>query len=149
VTVTKVDEVNALALVTSGFRQSREPPAAPFYTVELTSSRQSDVKWSFLYVPSAKALKIVRADFSGGIGGAPATSNTWVSPSKEVVTAYGDATVGLEPFATSPEWVPSAPDARSVPWLPILAALAAAALFALLLFSRRGSKRRAARLAHD
>jgi hypothetical protein len=101
-TVTNVEKVNALALMASGFELRSEPKAAPFLTVELTSSRRDDIKWSFLYVPSAAAIKILQADFSGL--GSVEGRNQWVSPGRPEIAAYTRAAAGLVPFAASPEW---------------------------------------------
>lgn len=147
VTASTPERVNVLALYTSGFAAREEPAAAPFFTVELTSTRAEDVNWSFIYVPSAKALQIVEADFSDGIYDTPA-KNQWVTPSAEVVTAYQTATEALTPFPASSEWTATSGGDRDVPWVIVGLLAAAAALIALLLLSRRVVTRRAARLAH-
>lgn len=141
-----VDEVNVLALWTAGFEVRKEPPTAPFFTVELNSTRGAVAKWSYLYVPSAGALKIIRADFSGGISGVQ-PMNEWVSPSTEVLAAYATATAAMSPFPASAGWIVGTPDGRDVPWLIVALVSAAAALVALLLLGRIVS-RRGKRLAH-
>lgn len=145
-TVDDVEEVNVLALWTAGFVVREEPPTAPFFTVELTTTRGAVAKWSYLYVPSARALKIIRADFSGGISGVQ-PMNEWVSPSAQVLAAYETATAAMSPFPASAGWIVGTPDERDVPW-PIVALLSAAAALAALLILRRIVTRRGARLAH-
>jgi len=147
VTASTPEKVNVLALYTSGFAARGQPAAAPFFTVELTSTRSEDVKWSFIYVPSAKALQIVEADFSDGIYDTPA-KNQWVTPSAEVVTAYQTATEALSPFPASSEWTATSSGDRDVPWVIVGLLGAATALIALLLFARRTVTRRAATPAH-
>ena len=138
-----VAQVNVLALYTSGVEARSEPPAAPFFTVELNSSIHDpgSAGWSFLYVPSARAVKIIRADFSGGVYG-PQTTNTWVSLSDDALAAYERATPVMSPFPANEEWVVSGPNDRDVPWLIVglVGALAAAA--GLLLLARRVAARR-------
>lgn len=145
-TVDDIEEVNVLALWTAGFEVRKEPPTAPFFTVELTTTRGAVAKWSYVYVPSARALKIIRADFSGGISGVQ-PMNEWVSPSTEVLAAYETATSAMSPFPASAGWIVGTPDERDVPWL-IVALLSAAAALVALLFLRRIVTRRGARLAH-
>lgn len=145
-TVDDVEKVNVLALWTAGFEVRKEPPTAPFFTVELTTTRGAVAKWSYLYVPSARALKIIRADFSGGISGVQ-PMNEWVSPSTEVLGAYETATAAMSPFPASAGWIVGTPDERDVPWL-IVALLSAAAALVALLSLRRIVTRRGARLAH-
>jgi hypothetical protein len=144
-----VAEVNALALYTSGFESRSEPAAAPFFTVHLTSSVHDlgNAGWSFLYVPSARALKIIRADFSGGVYDEP-TTNSWVSLSDEALAAYQRATPVMSPFPANADWVVSTTDDRESRWLIVMLVVAAGAV-ALLLLSRRLATRRAARLAHN
>lgn len=146
VTVANVEEVNVLALWTAGFEVRNEPPAAPFFTVELTTTRGAVAKWSYVYVPSARALKIIRADFSGGISGVQ-PMNEWVSASTEVLAAYETATSAMPPFPASAGWIVSTPDERDVTWL-IVALMSAAAALVALLFLRRIVTRRGARLAN-
>jgi hypothetical protein len=129
ITVTSVDRVNDLALMSSGFGMRTAPRPEPFFTIELTSSRQEAVRWSFLYVPSASAIRIIRADFSGTFR--QNTSPAWVSPSRSVATAYANATATMEPYPADAEWVPRA-GGRSVPWLVVLALAVAGAIGALL-----------------
>lgn len=145
-TVDDVEKVNVLALWTAGFEVRKEPPTAPFFTVELTTTRGAVAKWSYLYVPSARALKIIRADFSGGISGVQ-PMNEWVSPSTGVLAAYDTATAAMSPFPASAGWIVGTPDERDVPWL-IVALLGTAAALVALLLSRRIVTRRRARLAH-
>lgn len=145
-TVDDVDRVNVLALWTAGFEVRKEPPAAPFFTVELTTTRGAVAKWSYLYVPSAHALKIIRADFSGGISGVQ-PMNEWVSPSAEVLAAYDMATAVMSPFPATAGWVVTKPGERDVPWLAVGFLSAVIALVALL-FLRRLVTRRGAHLAH-
>lgn len=147
VTASTPEKVNVLALYTSGFAARDEPAAAPFFTVKLTSTRAEDVDWSFIYVPSAKTLQIVEADFSDGIYDTPA-KNQWVTPSAGVVAAYETATEALSPFPASNEWTATSSGDRDVPWVIGAWLAAAAALIGLLLLSRRILMRRAARLAH-
>lgn len=147
VTANTPERVNVLALYTSGFAARAEPAAAPFFTVELTSARSEDVSWSFVYVPSAKALQIVEADFSGGIYDTPAT-NQWVTPSAEVVAAYQAATEALSPFPASAEWTATSSGHREVPWVIVGLLVAAAALIGVLLFARRTATRRATPAHH-
>ena len=147
VTATTPEKVNVLALYTSGFAAREEPAAVPFFTVELTSTRAEDVNWSFIYVPSAKAIHIVEADFSDGIYETPA-KNQWVTPSAAVVAAYQTATEALSPFPASSEWTAASSGDRDVPWVIVGLLAAAFALIGLLLFARRTVTRRAARLAH-
>ncbi len=147
VTASTPEKVNVLALYTSGFASRNEPAAAPFFTVELTSTRSADVNWSFIYVPSAKALQIVEADFSDGIYDTPA-KNQWVTPSAEVLAAYQTATEALSPFSASNEWTATSSGDRDVPWAIGTWLAAAAALIGLLLLTRRIVIRRTARLAH-
>jgi hypothetical protein len=128
--------VNVLALYTSGFAAREEPAAAPFFTVELTSTRSGDVNWSFVYVPSAEVLQIVEADFSDGIYDTP-TANQWVTPSAEVLAAYRTATEALSPFPASGDWTPVSDGERDVPWGIAGLLAAAAALTALLAYARR------------
>lgn len=135
VRVDDVEAVNVLAFAESGFSSRTEPHPAPFFTVELTSSRVSEVRWHFVYVPSERALKIVQADFSGGIYETAAT-NTWVSPSDDAMATYQDAVAGMDPFAADSAWVAPTDDGWSVVWLPAVAALAAA-FAAIAVASRR------------
>lgn len=147
VTTGTIEDVNVLALWTAGFQARDEPSAAPFYTVELSATRGTKQKWSFLYVPSARAVKVIRADFSGGVAGVK-TMNDWVTPSEDVLAVYDRVAGDVSPHSASEGWVVSANGRREVPWLPL--GLLAAALVAVgLLFSRRRSTRHAARLAHD
>jgi len=147
VTASTPEKVNVLALYTSGFASRSEPAAAPFFTVELTSTRSEAVNWSFIYVPSAKALQIVEADFSDGIYDTPA-ENQWVTPSAEVVTAYQTATEALSPFPASSNWTATSGSDRAVPWVIVGLLAAAAALIGLLLFTRRTVTRRATPAHH-
>jgi hypothetical protein len=135
VIVRDVDKVNALSLVTSGFATRAEPTPAPFLTVELTSSRNDGVNWSFVYVPSTQALKIVHADFGGGIAGAKPIVDEWVSPQRAALAAYADATAGLEPFAADAEWAVASDENRFTPWAFVAALIAASVL--LLILGRR------------
>jgi hypothetical protein len=140
-TIAAVAEVNQLALYTSGFESRSEPPPAPFFTVELTSSIHDPgaTSWSFLYVPSAQAVKIIRADFSGGVYDEQ-TKNSWVSPSDETLAAYRRATPVMSPFPANPAWeIAPAREEREVPWLIVGSAFAAFAVVASLLLSRRVS----------
>jgi hypothetical protein len=146
-TTTTIEDVNVLALWGSGFDARAEPAAAPFYTVELRSTRGSKQEWSFLYVPSARAVKVIRADFSGGVSGVT-TQNDWVTPTDDVLAVYDRVAGDLAPHEASEAWVASSDGGRDVPWLPLVV-LVAALVAAAALFSRQRFTRRAARLAHD
>ncbi len=146
VTTRVVEVVNVLALWTSGFGARAEPASAPFFTVDLTSSRGTKEKWSFLYVPSARAVKVVRADFSGGVYGVQAM-NAWVSPSDDVLAVYERETADISPYAGNDGWVVKKEDERDLPWVAIVLLIALAA--AALLISRRFVTRRSARLAYE
>jgi hypothetical protein len=99
-------------------------------------------------VPSARALKIVRADFSGGVYGEEAASS-WVSPSDEALDAYERATPVMAPFPANPEWAATIPTEGGTPWSIVTLSIAGAAILALLLLTRRRLTRRVARLAHQ
>ena len=146
-TITEPEDVNALALYSGGYGERAEPEPAPFFTVTLAPRTGTSQEWSFLYVPSARAVKVVRADFSDGITGMH-TKNDWVSPGAEALAANEQATESLTAFPATDDWVVSGSDGRDVPWLPVVAALAAM-LLALLLLSRRIAMRRVARPALD
>jgi hypothetical protein len=138
-TIQDVSTVNTLALYTSGFEPRSAPRPAPFFTVELTSSIHDPgaAGWSFLYVPSARALKIVRADFSGGVYDEP-TRDSWASLSGEALAAYRRATPVMSPFPADPAWiVASTANEREVPWWIVALAIAAGAVVASWLLSRR------------
>ena len=138
-TIRDVAVVNALALYTSGFEPRSEPAAAPFFTVELTSSIHDPgaAGWSFVYVPSARALKIVRAEFSGGVYVEP-TRDSWVALSDETLAAYRRATPVMAPFPAQPAWVAApAPAERNPTWTVVALAAAAAAAVAVSWFLSR------------
>ena len=146
VTVDDVERVNVLALWGSALSARREPPPAPFYTVDLTSSFGTKQEWSFLYAPSARAVKVIRADFSGGVYGVQ-TTNDWLTPPPSVLAAYQRASATLKPFPADAEWVASTPDDRDVPWGLIATLVVGAAAGAALFFSRRLITRRGTRPA--
>lgn len=146
VTVNDVETVNVLALWGSALSARSQPPPEPFFTVDLTSSFGKKQKWSFLFAPSARAVKVIRADFSGGVYGVT-TMNSWVAPADNVVAAYEAAVANVEPFTADAAWRAREDDGWSVPWLPVVAALAAAA--AALAFMARVLTRRARPLAAD
>lgn len=150
VTVQGPEKVNRLALLTSGFESRAAPRSSPFYTVELTSSRQAAVKWSLLYVPSASAIKVIRADFSGT--NRQETTNTWVKPGADALAAYAAATGDLKPYPADVRWrpTPAAADSDSPPWgVVAIVAAALAALGALALMLRRRPVRRPRTVAAD
>ena len=150
VTVQGPGKVNRLALLTTGFESRAAPHSSPFYTVELTSSRQAAVRWSLLYVPSAPAIKVIRADFSGT--NRQETTNTWVKPGADAMAAYSAATTDMEPYPADVRWrpTPTSDGGDSFPW-PVAAgvAIAAAALGGLALMLRRRPLRRQPAVAPD
>lgn len=146
-TTTTIEDVNVLALWGSGLDARPEPAPAPFYTVELTSTRGSKQEWAFLFVPSARAVKVIRADFSGGVSGVT-TQNDWVTPSDDVLAVYDRVAGDVAPHEGSEAWVASPDGGRDVPWSPLVV-LVAALVAAAALLSRQRFTRRSARLAHD
>ena len=147
-TVDSVEDVNVLALYTSGFQARSEPGAAPFFNVDLTSSFGARAEWSFLYVPSARAVKIIRADFSGGVAGVQ-TQNSWVTPTPDVLAAYERATDAMSPFPANEQWIAPKSDGADIPWAIVGLGAVMALLVAGLLFTRRVGARRTATATPD
>jgi hypothetical protein len=121
--VTDVPELRALVSLTA----RTAPPAAeaPFYAATLRAMGSAGVVRTFLYVPSAGALRIEDA------------TPFWTSAPAPLRRALAQATEGLEPFPAAP-----ASDGRVPVWPALVAAAAALALVAAAL--RRVRRRRLA-----
>jgi len=122
----------------STFGPAPAPKPAPFYVVRFCSTPdcRGPIDWSYLYVPSAKAMR------ANNIGSGPVH---WMQASL-LTPLVAQLTKGLEPYPASLTWTPATPrpatptrdDAFSIAWVA-LAALAA--VIALTLW-RLGTLRR-------
>ena len=140
VTVRDVDRVNAIALY-SGFSMREAPRPAPFFTIELTSSRLSGVDWSLVYVPSARAVRVVHAEFALPIYRQQRAEPYWVTPASKTLATLARATSGLDAYRPSPRWEPPSGSGNGR-WFAVVGGVAAvSALAGLLLLRtrRRGS----------
>ena len=139
VTATDVDRVNAIAY--GGFSMREAPKPAPFFTIELTSSRLSGVDWSLVYVPSARAVRVIRADFALPIYRRQRAEPYWVTPASKTLATLARATAGLDPYRPSARWEPRSGSGNGR-WFAVaggVAAVSALAGLVLLRARRRGS----------
>jgi hypothetical protein len=142
VTATDVDRVNALALY-SGFSMRAAPKPASFFTIKLTHSQLTGAgaDWSLVYVPSARAIRVIRADFALPIYRQQRQDPYWVTPASKTLATLARATSGLEPYGPSARWEPpsGSGDGR---WFAIAGGAAAVVLagVVLVLIRRRVSR---------
>jgi hypothetical protein len=96
-----VERVNRLALY-DGFRQRSAPVPAPYYRVALTSTRLQTVHWVFEFVPSRRAVLVLRATFES----AKTTSAKpfWATPTPAALREYQQLARGLTPFPAPKRW---------------------------------------------
>jgi hypothetical protein len=92
--VTVTDREKANSLLASDAPGS-PPPAAGFYTVEVTVDAEGEVAtWTFYYVPSAR---MARAAYEPG-GEAGPSVHAWGNVSPEAAAIFREIVRGLEPF---------------------------------------------------
>jgi hypothetical protein len=138
VTTTDVDRVNAIALY-GGFAMRGAPKQAPFFTIDLTSSRITGVDWSLVYVPSARAVRVIRADFALPIYRQQRSTPYWVTPVSKTLATLERTTAGLEPYRPSARWEPPSGSGNGR-WFAVAGGAAAAVALAgalVLLRTRR------------